>query len=278
MTDDGARVAEEIEGWIHEESERRREEASALGWVDVGVWLGQPVGFPYAQELPAPELPGYLSRYGMAGALVSHWDSVRLSAQEGNAALLDSEAELPESTWTIWTGLPLFPREQDPIPGGTVSSGRIRGVRLFPKTHRYPLASWTVGSLCAWMRERRIPLFLQHVETEWREVYELAHAHPELRIVVESQWQKILYHIRPLYGLLQSCPQVLLEISNFAAADLLAHAARELGAERLMYGSFAPVSDPFVGMGMILDSGLSAEQKALIAGGNARGLIAAVAL
>jgi hypothetical protein len=44
-----------------------------------------------------------------------------------------------------------------------------------------------------------------------------------------------------------------------------------------LYGSYAPVSDPLVGIGMILDSGLAAEQKALIAGLNARRLIDGVA-
>jgi hypothetical protein len=263
----------QVDAWIEEESARRREEAAGLAWLDVNAWLGAPVGFPVAEELHAPALPAFLARYAPGGALVSHWDALRLSAQDGNAALLGLEESLPEGAWTVWTGLPLLPREQDPLPAGSAPSRRLRGVRLLPRTHRFPLAGWCIGTLCAWLVERRMPLFVQHVEVDWRDVHELASAYPDLRLVVESQSQKILYHIRPVYNLLEACGNVLLEISNFAAADILTHAVRTLGADRFLYGSFAPVSDPLVAMGMVLDAALSAEEKALLAGGNARRLV-----
>ena len=51
---------------------------------------------------------------------------------------------------------------------------------------------------------------------------------------------------------------------------------REFGAERLLFGSFLPVSDPLVPIGMVLDADLSEEEKRLIAGDNLRRLLEGV--
>jgi uncharacterized protein len=107
-------------------------------------------------------------------------------------------------------------------------------------------------------------------------VYEIAKAFPKLPIVIETQVQKILYHTRPLFALMRDCRNVLLETSNFVGAGFMEYAVRGFGAERLLFGSFLPVNDPLVAMGMVLDAGIPEEQKALIAGGNLRRLISEV--
>ena len=64
-----------------------------------------------------------------------------------------------------------------------------------------------VGSLCDWLVEHRLPLFIWHVElrlafacARWPEAF------PQLNIIVETQTQKILYHSRPLFALMRDCP------------------------------------------------------------------------
>ena len=266
----------EPERLIQETAERKRAEIERLGLFDANLWLGDPEFFPLAEALEPAGVEACLRRYGLDGALVSHWDAVRLSAQDGNQALVDAAGALPRSAFTVWTGLPTALPEPGPLPGLSPPHPQVRGVRLFPMTHHFSLTPWVVGSLCEWCVEHRLPLFVWHVEIRWEELHALAAAFPRLEVVVESQWQKILYHLRDLAALLASCPNVLVEISNFVGQDHLAQFAGRFGAERLLFGSFLPVNDPYAAIGMILDADIPAEAKARIAGGNLRRLVGEV--
>jgi hypothetical protein len=253
--------------------EHRRQIAARLRFLDAGIWLGAPVGFPWARELPAEELAALIRKGFVAGGLVSHWRGKTVSAQDGNLALEAVTASLPANTYTIWTGLPLYPAEPGPLPGrGEVPQG-VRGVRIFHKTHNYPLADWVVGSLCDWLIEHRLPLWIWHVELDWPSLDALAEKFPALNIVVETQTQKILYHSRPLFALMQRRRNVLVEISNLVGPRMIEYCVQQFGAERLIFGTFQPMNDPLVPIGMVIDAEIADSEKALIAGGSLRKLI-----
>jgi len=251
----------------------RRQEARRLAFFDAGIWLGPPAGFPLAKELLPEQIGRALDERLITGGLVSHWRSKTISAQDGNLALEAAMPKLPEQTCVVWTGLPLDLAEPGPLPGQGPLPDRVRGVRIFPKSHHFPLADWVVGSLCRWLVEHRLPLWMWHVELDWPSLYTLARQWPELLIVVETQTQKILYHTRPLLALMRQCPNVHVEISNFVGVHAVEYVVGRLGAERLIFGSFQPASDPLVPMGMVLDADISENDKTLIAGGNLRRLI-----
>jgi hypothetical protein len=255
----------------------RRQQAESLRPFDANAWLGEPAGFPLAREMQAPELGGALRGCGIRSALVSHWAGLRVAPQAGNGALAQALGGAGEGLRACWTGLPLFPREVGPLPGtGGLAAGslpQVDAVRLFPRSHNFPLTSWALGELCSWLTDHRLPLFLWHVEIDWPSLHALAVAFPRLAIVVETQTQKILYQNRALFALMKDCPNVHAETSNLAGADFLRWAARELGARRLLFGSFLPVNDPWVALGMILEADLSWEEKRLVAGDNLRRLL-----
>jgi len=256
----------------------KRAAIKKLHLFDANIWLGRPGYFPLAEELHIINLTNVLKKYSIHGALVSHWGGVTMSAQDCNQALIDVQNDLPENVYTIWTGLPLFPREQDPLPGFGKPDSHLRGVRLFPKSHNYSLTQWVVGELCEWCIAYNVPLFFWHVEIEWNPLYRLAQQYPDLHIIIESQWQKILYHNRNLYSLMKAHNNVYIETSNFVGQDFITHAVRTFGAERLIFGSFLPVNDPFTSIGMILDADISEKEKILIAGENIKRLINEVKL
>jgi hypothetical protein len=266
----------DIEARIEAMATERRDLAARLGFFDGSLWLGKPEGFPLAREVAAADLASHLRRSMLTGGLVSHWRGKTSSAQDGNAGLLEADDLLPPDCWTVWTGLPLYPEEPGILPCRGSAHPRMRGVRLYPRAHNFPLGEWCTAPIFRWLTERRMPLFIQHTELDWSSLRQLALKFTELPIVVESQPRKILYHTRPLFLLLRECRNVLLEISNFGGAGFLDHAAREFGTERLLFGSFLPVSDPFVPMGMVLDADLGEADKALIASGNLRRLIGGV--
>jgi len=254
----------------------REKRIKQLRLFDAGIWLGEPVGFPLAFELPPEQLPSALKDHCITGGLVSHWRSYTVSAQEGNLALAGLAPDLPPNCYVIWTALPLYPPEQGPVPGRGRLPDSVRGARIFPVRGNFPLATWILGPLCAWLTEHALPLFIWHTELDWSKLRSLAKDFPELKMVVETQTKKILYHNRPLFALMRECPNVLLEISNFAGAGFVEFAVKEFGAERLIYGSFLPMNDPLVPAGMILDADISTADQKLIAGENLRRLIGKV--
>jgi hypothetical protein len=84
----------EIDLLIGEQAERRRQEMTSLSWWDANVWLGKPAFFPLAETLTYGEIEMLMRRYCQQGVFVSHWDSVRLSAQDGNQALLETRERI----------------------------------------------------------------------------------------------------------------------------------------------------------------------------------------
>lgn len=261
---------------IEEESVKRKEAARKLLLMDANMWLGQGKEFPLAPELRPGDLREVFDTYDITGGCVSHWKALNLSPQEANEALVRAEPTLPSNTYTIWTGLPLLPREQDPLPGYGGPQGNMRGVRIFPKSHRYECVSWVLGDLCSWCVEYNVPLFIWHVEGDWKGLYDIAKLFPDLVLIIESQWQKILYHNRTLYNLMRDCPNVLLEISNFAGQDFVAHGVRTFGSRRFIFGSFLPMNDPYVPLGMLMDAEIEEEEKRHIAGENLTSILEGV--
>jgi len=258
---------------------QRRELCERLRFFDAGIWLGRPQGFPLAEELHLDSLPTQLAGRTLAGGLVSHWRGKVVSASDGNRALCEADRSLGPDLFTVWTGLPLFPTEaHGPLPGRDELPERARAVRLFPKSHNFPLESWAIGPLCEWLSARRMPLFVWHVELDWPALHRLAGEFPDLPIVVETQTQKILYHTRALFPLMRDRRNVHVELSNFAGAGFIEYAVSQFGAERLIFGSFLPVSDPLVPIGMVLDADIAEKEKRLIAGDNLRQLIGEVRL
>jgi hypothetical protein len=262
-----------IEADIEHIASERYSAIEEIGFFDASIWIGKPKGFPVAEALEPGGIRPIMERYRLKGGLVSNWDAVTLSPQDSNQILLDIEKHLPENVYTIWTGLPLLPREQDHVPGFDKPPPKCRGVRLFPKSHKFVLSPWVIGGLCEWCIRYNLPLFFWHVEIEWEWVYALSKEYPGLRIIVDTQWQKILYHMRTLYGLLEACPNILVDTSNFFGQDFISHGVKTFGAERFIYGSFLPVNDPFAGIGMLFDADISLEEKKLIGGENIQRIV-----
>lgn len=250
--------------------ERLQEEISALDIFDAEAWLGKTSFFPLMDEGTPDLLAGLQKRHGIKGALVSHWFLKKYSALESNQYLLKQIAGRPD--WqAVITALPLFP--EDPW---LIDSRQVKAVRVYPETFRFPLVDWCAGSLCAMLVEKAMPLFVFHTETAFRDIHAIAKKFPELKIIVESQTKKIIYHARTALALMKECPNVRLEISNWYSPGLLEYAAQHIGGHRLIFGSFMPANDPLVTIGLLLNSKLSVADKKKIAGGNIRRIISEV--
>jgi hypothetical protein len=96
-----------------------------LSLFDASVWLGEPAGFPLARPMALEELLGVCRRYGLNGALLSHWAGSTVAPQDGNRFLAELFAggasaqarKLGMELGAVWTGLPLMDGEEWPLPG-----------------------------------------------------------------------------------------------------------------------------------------------------------------
>lgn len=258
---------------IEEVSSEKKRLAASLDILDASMWLGQPEGFPNASAMSFPVLKEAANRHFITGGLVSHWSGKTASAQDGNRFLTEEFDSGKNNFYPIWTGLPLFPEEPGPLPGLSDMPSKVKAVRVFPKTNKFMMSGFVLGSLCKFLIGRSMPLMVWHTELEWKELYDLAGDFPDLNIIVETQIRKILYHMRNLMPLMRERKNVLLEISNFAGGGFLDYAVGQFGAERFIFGSFMPVADPFVPVGMLLDASCGENQKKMIAGDNLKRII-----
>ena len=107
-------------------------------------------------------------------------------------------------------------------------------------------------------------------ETTPAEIAVLARRYPGVTIVAAHMggggWRGVLD--------VKECPNVLVDTSGSQpGAALVEYAVRELGAERILFGSDWPGRDMAVQKARVLGARISAEEKALILGGNAARLL-----
>jgi hypothetical protein len=266
------------ETWVRNFTDKYIEQARKLDLFDCGIWLGAPEGFPLAVEKEFEELKKELKDFHIHGGLFSHWRGKTLSAQDGNRILEKKSEYFTKNMYGIWTGLPLYPEpvESGPLPGKGMVHPSMRGVRIYPASHNYITEEWVIGTLCEWLVEHNLPLFIMHTEISWASLYKLAARFSNLMIILETQTKKILYHTRVLFPLMRECHNIMVETSNFAGQGYIDYVVKEFGARRLLFGSFMPVNDPLVPIGMIIDADIGEKEKSLIASGNIRRIIEGV--
>jgi len=229
---------------------------------------GQPLP---GQFHTADDLERELDRCGMARALVFHALAKELDPALGNEALTRDLAGR-ERLAPCWVVMPSHTGEMPPpdeLCDRMMDAG-VRAVRLFPQMHSYSLSEWSSGELLAAFEARRIPVFVDHDQTNWDEVDRICAAHPGLPLVLLRPNYRV--H-RSLYPLFEHHANLHIEIGIYVAHNAIADCAQRFGAERMLYGSALPHYTPGGPIANIMYSEISESEKALIAGGNLRRLL-----
>ncbi len=262
--------------------EAYRRERERLAFLDSNLWIGRPRVPEFASGFDLDALCRHLRRYGIRGGVVSHFAAPAYSPEWANARLLEALAgRAADQAAPLWAGITLLPEMFVPEQRGradlaqAISRG-ARLARLFPRSHNFSLRGWCSGALLQALTDHRLPLVLWHTEASWEDIRALCATYPELPVIVEGTPQKILYHDRLFYPLLEAHPNLHLELHNLAAYLAVEDLARRFGAQRLIYGSYMPVYDPNAAMMQVTHARLSDEDKACIAHRNLAGLLAQV--
>lgn len=146
-------------------------------------------------------------------------------------------------------------------------------LRAFPKYFKHSMKKWQMGDILKAMEDRRIPLQIWHMETDWDTYADIAESFPNLPIIIEGSDQKTIYYVRDVMGLLERYPNIHLEMHNFTQYGFLQYCLQYVGVERLLFGSFSPYND-MNGVLKQIDQHTTQEQKELILSGNAERIFA----
>lgn len=224
----------------------------------------------------AEELLAEMDRAGIASALVWHVAQADYDAATGNGLLAEAIAPHPRLLG-CWSILPPHTGELYG-PGGLdlwlrIAEGlRIKAMRAMPSIHGYLLRRESLGAILEALAARQVPLVLPRPHVDWPAVYDLLADFPTLTVILGNVGWANERIWRPL---LQRYPRCHVETGSYFVSGGIEGVVRDLGAERLLFGSGFPEAYMGAAMLALQGSAISDEAKAAIAGGNLRRLLSA---
>lgn len=256
--------------------EQYHSDCARLSFLDANLWIGRSLAPGFADAVEMTSLSLYLSRYRIAGGIVSHFASKEYDPIWGNEEAMHSVAAT-----TLWAGIVVVPEMFETADAGRAYiteaiNRRTRLARVFPHSHHYTLAEWCSGVMLETLQEARLPLAIWHTQVAWAEIRALCQTYPRLPIIVEGTPQKILYHNRIYRVLLEEHSNLHLELHNLSAYLELEYLVDHFGAQQLVFGTYLPVFDPNVAMMMVTHARVAEADKLKIAHQNLQSLMAGV--
>jgi uncharacterized protein len=174
----------------------------------------------------------------------------------------------------------------DPLQGAAalaeldraVTELEARGLFLHPWEETFRISSPEVDPLAARAAELGIPLLVATGYpwvSEAAQVGELARRFPSLQIVMTHGGQINISGLgqADAWQVLRQRPNVSIETSGVYRQDFIEDVARDIGADRILFGSSAPRMDPRLEIERVRSARLPDEDRALMLGGNAERLL-----
>lgn len=139
-------------------------------------------------------------------------------------------------------------------------------MRIRPGHDAWFVADWISDPLFRALIERRMPLYLAAGAADEQLAASIAGRFPELPIL----YAEVGYRSqRVLLPLLETFPNIRLSIgNNYAIHEGIEQIVRRTGADRLVFGTHFPVSEPAAAVTQLVYADISDEEKHLVASGN----------
>ena len=220
-----------------------------------------------------------MDRVGVQQALVYSPHAAAFDAHDGNQLLLDmigSESRLvPQFVCNpSYDDLDSFAR--------WVKDARVRSLRMLPTLHRYPMTDWVVGPWLRWAASEDIPIWMpfeygvpvRRAQAFVRQfdpdaLRDALVAHPAKVVLSEVQYT----HANSALKLLESLPNLSIEISRFVGTDGIADLLKTAGPHRVLFGSRFPESSMAAQLYYLHNCGLDERTLAAICWGNLERLL-----
>jgi predicted TIM-barrel fold metal-dependent hydrolase len=149
--------------------------------------------------------------------------------------------------------------------------------RIFPKSHNFMLRD---SELFAYAEARRLPVFVDIDEIDWRDLWRLCEACPRLRLVLGNAGTSSMFGIyrefRRIYEFFETFEQVAMEISFLIGFCGVEDICARFGAGRLLFGSRMPFLEPGSAVARLQYAAIDPQDRQRIAHGNLETLLAEV--
>lgn len=248
------------------------ETSPASTLVDINVLLGRHPRTRVGADTVAGLLR-QLDRVGIAEAVVGHTASWLHDPATGNRLLTELLGAGPSRVRACWVVLPggtgELP-EPDRLVGEALAAGVV-AARAYPADHGWSLTAPDATPLLRALGAGGLPLLVDAEQTSWHDIAWCAAAHPELRLVVCQTGYRAL---RRIAAVLAGAGNVWIETSTLATHQGLEWLASRFGADRLVFGTGAPVRDPAEAVTRLLLSDVDEAAVRAIGGGTLRRLLA----
>ena len=196
------------------------------------------VGVGHRHDRPSPfsdanELLEEMQRHGVDRALIYHVQGEAISAIRGNEALRHWAGDAFSLQWMAGPGDDSLRQLR-----GFHASERVVSVRLHsPEERRMPFVDWLYGPLLDWLSAERIPLWVSLADGSPGQIVNTLQRFPDVTVVLLGAHYTHAPMIRPM---LRRLPNAFLELSRFENLGEVEALVAEVGAERLLYGSYFP--------------------------------------
>jgi predicted TIM-barrel fold metal-dependent hydrolase len=236
--------------------------------LDIDVLIGR---FP---DRPGPSgdaagVRAMLADRGVAGAAVASLRAALFDLASGNDDVLSLPESPPASVDVVAVGaLDL----RDPIGSASelerLTTAGVRAVRLFPDEQGVQPDFPAVRHLARLATDARLVILSGgDVRRFWRPLSGLG----ATVVFLDTHF----YHLGDFLLVAADEPGFHTSTRLLTSPDGLEQVAAHVGAQRLLFGSRAPIYEPLVPMLRLATSTLSAEEKRMVAGGNAVRLLRA---
>ena len=224
----------------------------------------------------APAVVARNRRLGVARTCVSSWTAIWGDYELGNRDTFEAMRQFPNEIVGYAVLDPNYVTDWDAICRYYYERCGFRGMKPYfprmrvPYNHAWFRPWWEYGN--------RHHLFaLMHPSDNFeREMTDLAARYPNIRFLLAhsgGSWQTARQHV----ALAKRFANCFLEITFTSVTNgVIEFMVRELGAERVLYGSDAPMRDPAPQLGWVVYADLPEEDKRAILGGNMANILQGV--
>lgn len=147
-------------------------------------------------------------------------------------------------------------------------------VCIRPERDYWALSEWACGGLLAALEDRNVPVFCKEQEVPLEQVADLARRHPRLPIILAGVGYRCLRVVVPM---LENFANVHLALGwAFSLNRGIEELTRRLGADRLLFGTGFPETEPAAAVTQLMYADISHDERALIGSGNLERLVGGI--
>ncbi|WP_326636510.1 amidohydrolase family protein [Nonomuraea fuscirosea] len=247
---------------------RKRRPQTEVRIVDAHAHAG-PYSLFFIPDAGPEAMVGVMDRCGVSHAVISSHLAIQLDAAAGNAATAAAVDLAPDR----FTGYLTVNPWQDPVGELEKWGGdeRFGGIKLHPDLHDYPLTGPRYAPVWEFAQRNGCPVLTHTYDgsayNDLPMVDQVAADHPGVRILAGHAGATPLGFEHAIEVALRR-PGVILEVcGSFNSGADISRMVREVGADRVVYGSDFPFIDLRMSLGRVIFSDLAEQDRAAVLGG-----------